>query len=72
MPVNKSLSHKNRPTKRLYDLKEASLYMGRTVCALREMIWAGKLPVVKDGRRVLLDVYDMDRWIEQSKYIFPL
>jgi hypothetical protein len=31
------------------------------------MIWAGKLPVVKDGRRVLLDVYDMDRWIENNK-----
>ncbi len=72
MPVNKPISHKDRPAKRLYDLKEASLYMGRTVCALREMIWAGKLPVVKDGRRVLLDVYDMDRWIEQSKFTFTL
>jgi len=65
--MNKSISHKDRPTKRLYDLKEASLYMGRTVCALREMIWSGKLPVVRDGRRVLLDIYDLDKWIEQSK-----
>jgi excisionase family DNA binding protein len=70
--MNKNISHKDRPSKRLYDLKEASLYMGRTVCALREMIWAGKLPVVKDGRRVLLDVYDMDRWIERSKFTFTL
>ncbi len=72
MPVNKPISQKDRPAKRLYDLKEASLYLGRTVCALREMIWAGKLPVVKDGRRILLDVYDMDRWIEQSKFTFTL
>ncbi len=70
--MNRPISRKDRPAKRLYDLEEASLYMGRTVCALREMIWAGKLPVVKDGRRILLDVYDMDRWIEQSKYTFPL
>lgn len=65
--MNKAISHKDRPSKRLYNLKEASLYMGRTVCALREMIWAGKLPVIKDGRRILLDIYDLDKWIEQSK-----
>jgi excisionase family DNA binding protein len=70
--MNKPAYHKDRPVKRLYDLKEASLYMGRTVCALREMIWAGKLPVVKDGKRILLDVYDIDRWIEQSKFTFTL
>jgi len=70
--MNKPVSHKDRPVKRLYNLKDASLYMGRTVCALREMIWAGKLPVVKDGRRILLDVYDLDRWIEQSKFTFTL
>ena len=68
MPImNKNISHKDRPTKRLYDLKEASLYLGRSICALREMIWSGKLPVVRDGRRVLLDIYDIDKWIEQSK-----
>jgi len=70
--MNKPVFHKDRPSKRLYDLKEASLYMGRTVCALREMIWAGKISVVKDGRRILVDVYDMDRWIEQSKFTFTL
>ena len=58
--TNKNISHKDRLAKRVYDLKEASLYMGRTVCALREMIWAGELPCVKDGRRMLLDIYDMD------------
>ena len=70
--MNKNISHKDRPPKRLYDLKEASFYMGRSVCALREMIWAGKLPVVKDGRRVLLDVYDIDQWIEKRKLTFTL
>lgn len=61
---------KVRPAKRLYSIKEASVYLGRSVCAVREMIWAGKLPYIKDGRRILLDLYDMDEWIEKSKERF--
>jgi hypothetical protein len=34
------------------------------------MIWAGKLPIIKDGRRVLLDVQDMDKYIEANKTRF--
>jgi excisionase family DNA binding protein len=41
--------------------------LGRTVDALREMIWAGKLRFVRDGKRILLDINDLDLWIEQSK-----
>jgi len=56
--------------KRLYSIKEAAVYLGRTEWALREMIWAGKLPYVKDGKRILLDIRDMDEWIEQNKTRF--
>ena len=58
------------PQKRLYSVKEASVYLGRSVCALREMIWGGKLPYIKDGRRVLLDIYDIDEWIKKNKTRF--
>jgi len=34
------------------------------------MIWAGKLPVIKDGRRILLDIRDMENWIEKNKTRF--
>ncbi|MDI9561461.1 MAG: helix-turn-helix domain-containing protein [Pseudomonadota bacterium] len=51
-------------------MKEAAVYLGRTEWALREMIWAGKLPYVKDGKRILLDIRDMDEWIEQNKTRF--
>jgi len=34
------------------------------------MIWAGKLPVIKDGRRRLLDIKDMDAWVEKNKIRF--
>ena len=56
-----------RHQKRLYSIKEASVYLGRTVWAVREMIWAGKIRYVKDGRRILVDILDMEKWIEQNK-----
>lgn len=58
--------------KRLYSIPEAAKYLGRSVWAVREMLWAGKMPFVKDGRRVLLDIYDLDKWIEQSKTTYTL
>jgi excisionase family DNA binding protein len=59
-----------RPAKRLYSVKEAAHYLGRSVYALREMLWAGKLPYIKDGRRILLDIKDMDAWAEKNKVQF--
>jgi excisionase family DNA binding protein len=56
--------------KRLFTLKEAGEYLGRSLWAVREMVWAGKLPCVKDGRRVLLDVHDLNAWIEKNKSTF--
>ena len=61
---------KDRPAKRLYNVGEAALYLGRTERAVREMIYDGKLRYVKDGRRILVDVLDMDAWIDQSKTEF--
>jgi excisionase family DNA binding protein len=33
------------------------------------MIWEGKLPAVRDGRRILLDINDLDQWIEANKVV---
>ena len=46
---------------------DAAEYLGRSVWGVREMLYAGKLPFIKDGRRILLDIRDMDDWIEKSK-----
>ena len=56
--------------KRLYNIEEASIYLGRTPNAIRQMIWDGKIPIVRDTKRILLDVKDMDTWIERSKQQF--
>ncbi len=53
--------------KRLYTLKEAAAYLGRTVDGLREVIWAGKLPVVRDGRKQWVDIRDLDAFVERFK-----
>lgn len=54
-------------TKRLFNVKEGAVYLGRTVWAVREMLYAGKMPYVKDGKRILLDIRDMDDWIDHNK-----
>lgn len=53
--------------KRLFDLKQASIYLGRPVFSVRTLIWKGALPVIKDGRKLYLDIYDLDRYIDQNK-----
>ncbi|MBF0517103.1 MAG: helix-turn-helix domain-containing protein [Nitrospirae bacterium] len=59
-----------RPKKRLYSIMDAAEYLGRTEWSIREMVWAGKIPCIRDGRRILIDVNDMDKWIERSKTIY--
>ena len=60
---------RERQTKRLYNLKEAAEYLGRSEWSMRELQWKGALPVVRDGRRIYFDVKDLDRYIESNKVI---
>jgi excisionase family DNA binding protein len=53
--------------KRLFNIKEAAFYLGRTEGALREMLYAGKLRFVREDKRIHLDIQDMDAWIEGNK-----
>ena len=54
-------------SKRLFSIKEGAVYLGRSVWAIREMLWAGEMPYVKDGKRILSDIQDMNEWIDRSK-----
>ena len=53
--------------KRLYTIKEAGYYMGRTLWSMRELVWAGKLPIVRSGKRIFIDMKDMDNYIDKNK-----
>ncbi len=58
--------------KRLFNLKEAAEYLGRSVWGVRELIWSRQLPVVKQTgcRKMYLDRNDLDLFIEKNKIIY--
>jgi hypothetical protein len=63
--------HENYPmVKRLLTLKDAATYMGRTVWGMRELIWKGRVPIIQDGRKIYLDIRDLDTYIEKTKETF--
>lgn len=53
--------------KRLYTIPEAASYLGRSPYALRSLIWAGTLPVVKENTKQWLDIVDLNHFIEVNK-----
>jgi len=53
--------------RRLLDIKNASTYLGIGIFGVRTLIWRGELPIVRWGRKILIDVNDLDKFIEKSK-----
>lgn len=62
----------NPLVKRLYTLKEAAEYLGRSVWGVRDLIWSQAIPVVKQNgcRKMYLDISDMNVFIEKNKAIY--
>ena len=58
--------------KRLYTLKEAAHYLGRSESGMRDLIWAGKIPVVREegGRKIFIDVHDLIAYVELNKAVY--
>lgn len=53
--------------KRLLSIKNSAEYMGRGIYGIRELIWSGQIPIVRDGRKIFLDILDLDRYIASKK-----
>jgi hypothetical protein len=53
--------------KRLYSLPEAAHYLGRTLWSMRELIWKGSIPIVREGKRIFIDVKDLESYILKNK-----
>ncbi len=53
--------------KRLYTLLEAAHYLGRTLWSMRELVWSGKIPIVRDGKRIFVDIADLDSYVTKNK-----
>jgi excisionase family DNA binding protein len=62
-----SSKHEAKVSKRLYSVPEAALYLGRSSWSVRRLIWSGELPEVRAGRRVHLDIKDLDTFIDRHK-----
>ena len=56
---------------RLLPLKEAASYLGLTVWAMRERIWAGQIPVIQvpGGRKLYIDTQDLEAFIQSNKRV---
>ena len=64
-------SHGINPlAKRLYTLKEAAAYLGRSEWGMRELIWGRKIPVVRECRKIYLDIDDLEDFVRQNKTLY--
>ena len=52
---------------RLFSIEQAAVYLGRTAKAVRCLIDTGAFPTVRTDGRIMLDVRDLDVWIDQGK-----
>jgi excisionase family DNA binding protein len=57
----------NPQVKRLYNLKEAAFYLGRSDWGMRDLVWKGAIAYVQDGRRYYFDLNDLDKYISKNK-----
>jgi excisionase family DNA binding protein len=74
-PVNFPIRRKiGIPNRRLLRLKAAAEYLSLSPWKVRSLIQAGRLPVVQDGEGspFLLDVRDLDVYVERNKRLTPL
>ncbi len=53
--------------KRLYSVREAARYLGVSPWSVRNLQKLRTLPCVRQGRRVLFDIQDLERYIENHK-----
>jgi excisionase family DNA binding protein len=50
-------------TPRLLSVSEAATYLGRSKASVQHLAAQRRIPVVREGRRIFLDVRELDRWI---------
>ena len=65
--LKKEQGMSNPLNKRLFTLREAAHYLGRTLWSIRELVWAGKLPIVRDGKRIFVDINDLELNVSKHK-----
>jgi excisionase family DNA binding protein len=61
-----------QPGPRLLTIEKAAEFLGLTDWAMRSRIWSGDIPVVRfpGGRKMYIDVRDIERFIERNKMTY--
>jgi excisionase family DNA binding protein len=54
-------------TPRLLSIKEAAEYLGQSPGTIKNMLRDGRLHCNRSGARVLLDLRELDAWIERTR-----
>ena len=61
-------STNNTRIKRLYSIKELAAYVGATEWFWRTQIWEGALPYVQVGKKMFVDLDDLNTFIHANKH----
>lgn len=54
-------------SKRLFGVSEAGAYLGVSHWTVRELLNRGQIPYCRIGRKILLDLRDLDKFVEGLK-----
>jgi excisionase family DNA binding protein len=65
--VRKALNITEATNRRLLSIEEGAVYLSLSKREVYNMIAIGELPTVTHGRRKMLDIRDVDQWIERRK-----
>jgi len=64
---NKEQRISNPLRQRLFSIKDAATYLGFSVRSIRNLVYSRQLPIVRLGKKIFLDIKDLDLWIESNK-----
>jgi excisionase family DNA binding protein len=53
--------------RRLYSPEEAAAYLALSKREIYNMIAGGRLPAVQHGRRKMVDIRDLEEWVDEKK-----
>ncbi len=59
-------AHAATVTPRLLSIDQAATYLGRSKTSVQHLVAQRRIPVVREGRRVFLDVRELDSWITSN------
>ena len=65
--VRKALNVSELTNRRLFSIEEAAVYLSLSKREVYNMIATRELPAVTHGSRKMLDIRDLDAWIDHNK-----